>query len=626
MVQLQSGGGPSAAGSVDRPLGAPPDVDASVWRRPFGRRVAPAMPRTPAPSRASVWRRPFGRRVVGAVLIDEAHAFKLQSGGGPSAAGSSHPAVPVAAPCRLQSGGGPSAAGSRQRATRQPRTPGFSLAAALRPLGLVGIRESCGTAVRFSLAAALRPPGRRRWKPVRSDPPPCFSLAAALRPPGQPLPRTLRARLPLLQSGGGPSAAGSRSRPSTSPLLKSLQSGGGPSAAGSPSSGSGRGSRRGFSLAAAPSAAGSRHVRRPVRHGHRASVWRRPFGRRVDEHPVHRVAQYVRASVWRRPFGRRVVRPSHRHVARQAASVWRRPLRPPGHPRGRSTRSFHSCFSLAAALRPPGRGRRARAHPPLASFSLAAALRPPGPRSSSPTTSGPTRFSLAAALRPPGRPVPCHCFSPASAVLQSGGGPSAAGSGPASRITSRTPRFSLAAAPSAAGSRRARDHGDHRGASVWRRPFGRRVVAWPARRGGISSRFSLAAALRPPGPNPGTSRRESSPRFSLAAALRPPGQSKAASLTSSLSVWRRPFGRRVSNRAQPMHDWDGLQSGGGPSAAGSRNARGDAREMLPASVWRRPFGRRVPRSLRRQQPPRNRFSLAAALRPPGRGLSMLLDS
>ena len=181
-------------------------------------------------------------------------------------------------------------------------------------------------------------------------------------------------------------------------------------------------------------------------------------------------------------------------------------------------------------------------------------------------------------------------------------------------------------------------------ASVWRRPFGRRVRRGRPSRRRLPACFSLAAALRPPGPAtrlpdlggcrgfslaaalrpPGRPRRmpagSSGRCFSLAAALRPPGRGRLRGMhrDDQASVWRRPFGRRVGRKV--LVAVVALHASVWRRPFGRRVAGTVPRQHVGpvASVWRRPKGRRVVEVFRMTNPMHTCFSLAAALRPPGR--------
>ena len=232
-----------------------------------------------------------------------------------------------------------------------PTSRCFNLAAASWPPGPVLLVVGGESSSRFNLAAASWPPGRRQhprqhphllasiWRrpPGRRDPLLaqrcgrvhfCFNLAAASWPPGLPTAATGRRAGLSLQSGGGLLAAGTFSPKSAATRVPKLQSGGGLLAAGTRASPkSPDDDPEGFNLAAASWPPGhpgrsSCRIRRTCFNlaaaswppGHpagrrglprlRASIWRRPPGRR-DPHPVVKSDHRNHASIWRRPPGRR---------------------------------------------------------------------------------------------------------------------------------------------------------------------------------------------------------------------------------------------------------------------------------------------------------------------------------
>ena len=158
------------------------------------------------------------------------------------------------------------------------------------------------------------------------------------------------------------------------------------------------------------------------------------------------------------------------------------------------------------------------------------------------------------------------------------------------------------------------------GASIWRRPLGRRDDR--ARRDG---QFAVGASIwrRPLGrrdPAPSAANSIASSCFNLAAASWPPGRAGDVLGPDDLaaSIWRRPLGRRDAHTGlRRVHDrlasiWR--------RPLGRRDVRADRGpgRQHGASIWRRPLGRRDARRQSSASSVRPRsFNLAAASWPPG---------
>ena len=326
----------------------------------------------------------------------------------------------------------------------------------------------------------------------------------------------------------------------------------------------------------------------------RASIWRRPPGRRDLDARKH-TNYTARASIWRRPPGRRDIRALGRAAAGQVASIWRRPPGRRDVPSGGRSTSHGELqsgggllaagtrnppgsvprrwrFNLAAASWPPGRWMREQTQPRAPGFNLAAASwppghagdpgladgheasiwrRPPGRRDSPREPSIPVLELASIWRRPPGRRDRLDLrIQRLMAVLQSGGGLLAAGTCSTPPLKRACPTcFNLAAAS-------------------W--PPGPRLLnRWSTR----SMRFNLAAASWPPGRTQ-TSPRRPMPlrRFNLAAASWPPGLEPPIEPPTRLeaSIWRRPPGRRDTDDPDHVKSMNStLQSGGGLLAAGT---------------------------------------------------------
>ena len=252
-----------------------------------------------------------------------------------------------------------------------------------------------------------------------------------------------------------------------------------------------------------------------------ASIWRRPPGRRDNtrtrpippsrwlqsgggllaagtQRALFAALRTAIASIWRRPPGRRDRRRQHelclldlrfnlaaaswppglgnmrRNNDIDTASIWRRPPGRRDPPRRAVVPGAARRFNLAAASWPPGRPTRPlaahRAHRLQSGGGLLAAGTG---ETSRPAPAGPS-FNLAAASWPPGR-ARCVRRSPARHPLQSGGGLLAAGT---RRAADHHPRddggFNLAAASWPPGLYRFVHRSALPGASIWRRPPGRR--------------------------------------------------------------------------------------------------------------------------------------------------------
>ena len=300
----------------------------------------------------------------------------LQSGGGLLAAGTVPGRMGRLRAYGLQSGGGLLAAGTR-RAIRSPR---------------------CSTPC-FNLAAASWPPERpaSARTPTRCS---SFNLAAASWPPEHEPVRVESAQTIQLQSGGGLLAAGTARMASGSGVSIQLQSGGGLLAAGTSPDRSPRAPQTGFNLAAASWP--PEHLDVEVHHSvDRASIWRRPLGRRNATSTTRMIAAGSLQS------GGGLLAAGT--CCAQSIVVWcGAPLQSGG-------------GLLAAGTRSAPRRRR-----PRACFNLAAASWPPERPTPAKAAGAAIRFNLAAASWPPER-TPRPAARPRHRGLQSGGGLLAAG-------------------------------------------------------------------------------------------------------------------------------------------------------------------------------------------------------